>query len=217
MEMNSSSAQDNGYDYTFKIVLIGDSGVGKSSIILNYTSDNQGGLPSPTVGVDFKIKILTFGDKKVKLTIWDTAGQERFRTLTSSFYRGAHGIIMVYDVTRKDTFTSLTNKWLEELKLYSAYHDSVKVLVGNKMDLESSRMVTREEGIAFAKQNGFLFYESSAKTGENVAMCFEGLLLKALGVMDEPGNEKMKLELIQGHLRAFPSVFAPSPGPRCCG
>ncbi|KAG6518325.1 hypothetical protein ZIOFF_021729 [Zingiber officinale] len=84
--MNSSSAQEKGYDYTFKIVLIGDSGVGKSSIILNYTSDNK--------GVDFKTKILTLGDKKVKITIWDTAGQERFRTLTSSFYRGAHGILM---------------------------------------------------------------------------------------------------------------------------
>ncbi|XP_074559791.1 ras-related protein RABC1-like isoform X2 [Curcuma longa] len=176
MEVNSSSAQEKGYDYTFKIVLIGDSGVGKSSIILNYTSDNQGGLPSPTIGVDFKTKILTLDDMKIKLTIWDTAGQERFRTLTSSFYRGAHGIIMVYDVTRKDTFTSLTNKWIEELKLYSAYHDTIKVLVGNKLDLESSRMVTREEGMAFANQHDFLFYESSAKTGENVTELFEGLL-----------------------------------------
>ncbi|XP_042469256.1 ras-related protein RABC1-like isoform X1 [Zingiber officinale] len=214
--MNSSSAPEKGYDYTFKIVLIGDSGVGKSSIILNYTSDNKGDhLPSPTVGVDFKTKILTLGDKKVKITIWDTAGQERFRTLTSSFYRGAHGILMVYDVTRKDTFTSLANKWIEELKLYSAYHDSVKVLVGNKLDLESSRMVTREEGIAFANQHGFLFYESSAKTGENVAKCFEGLLLKVLGVMDEPANVMKMLHDMQGI--PGPPVFVPSSGAGCCG
>ncbi|XP_042474397.1 ras-related protein RABC1-like isoform X1 [Zingiber officinale] len=214
--MNSSSAQEKGYDYTFKIVLIGDSGVGKSSIILNYTSDNKGDhLPSPTVGVDFKTKILTLGDKKVKITIWDTAGQERFRTLTSSFYRGAHGILMVYDVTRKDTFTSLANKWIEELKLYSAYHDSVKVLVGNKLDLESSRMVTREEGIAFANQHGFLFYESSAKTGENVAKCFEGLLLKVLGVMDEPANVMKMLHDMQGI--PGPPDFVPSSGASCCG
>ncbi|XP_042474398.1 ras-related protein RABC1-like isoform X2 [Zingiber officinale] len=192
--MNSSSAQEKGYDYTFKIVLIGDSGVGKSSIILNYTSDNKGDhLPSPTVGVDFKTKILTLGDKKVKITIWDT----------------------VYDVTRKDTFTSLANKWIEELKLYSAYHDSVKVLVGNKLDLESSRMVTREEGIAFANQHGFLFYESSAKTGENVAKCFEGLLLKVLGVMDEPANVMKMLHDMQGI--PGPPDFVPSSGASCCG
>ncbi|XP_074559790.1 ras-related protein RABC2b-like isoform X1 [Curcuma longa] len=212
MEVNSSSAQEKGYDYTFKIVLIGDSGVGKSSIILNYTSDNQGGLPSPTIGVDFKTKILTLDDMKIKLTIWDTAGQERFRTLTSSFYRGAHGIIMVYDVTRKDTFTSLTNKWIEELKLYSAYHDTIKVLVGNKLDLESSRMVTREEGMAFANQHDFLFYESSAKTGENVTELFEGLL-KALGEM----NKSAILTKLFDDLQRAGPITVHTSGSGCCG
>ncbi|GLT64925.1 hypothetical protein SLA2020_373860 [Shorea laevis] len=96
--MESSSSQPE-FDYLFKLLLIGDSGVGKSTLLLSFTSDTFEEL-SPTIGVDFKVKHVTLGGKKLKLAIWDTAGQERFRTLTSSYYRGAQGIIMVYDVTR---------------------------------------------------------------------------------------------------------------------
>ncbi|XP_040361902.1 ras-related protein RABC2a [Rosa chinensis] len=114
------------------------------------------------------------------MTIWDTAGQERFRTLTSSYYRSAQGIILVYDVTRRDTFTNLSDVWAKEVELYSTNQDCVKVLVGNKVDRESERAVSREEGIALAKDIGCMFLECSAKTRENVKLCFQELALKVL-------------------------------------
>lgn len=176
--MGSSSGQPE-FDYLFKVLLIGDSGVGKSSLLLSFTSNTFDDL-SPTIGVDFKVKYLTIGEKKLKLAIWDTAGQERFRTLTSSYYRGAQGIIMVYDVTRRDTFTNLSDIWAKEIDLYSTNQDCIKMLVGNKVDKESERAVSKKEGIDFAREYGCLFLECSAKTRVNVEQCFEELVLKIL-------------------------------------
>ncbi|KAL9459547.1 hypothetical protein AB3S75_002864 [Citrus x aurantiifolia] len=177
--MDSSSASQQEFDYLFKLLMIGDSGVGKSSLLLSFTSDNFEEL-SPTIGVDFKVKYVDVGGKKLKLAIWDTAGQERFRTLTSSYYRGAQGIIMVYDVTRRDTFTNLSDVWAKEIDLYSTNQDCIKLLVGNKVDKESERVVTKKEGINFAREYGCLFIECSAKTRVNVQQCFEELVLKIL-------------------------------------
>ncbi|XP_011657439.1 ras-related protein RABC1 isoform X2 [Cucumis sativus] len=131
-------------------------------------------------GVDFKIKHVTVGGKKLKLAIWDTAGQERFRTLTGSYYRGAQGIIMVYDVTRRETFTNLSDIWAKEIDLYSTNQDCIKMLVGNKVDKESERVVSKKEGIDFAREYGCLFLECSAKTRVNVEQCFDELVLKIL-------------------------------------
>ncbi|KAJ0967240.1 hypothetical protein J5N97_024157 [Dioscorea zingiberensis] len=175
--MGSSS----GYDFSFKILLIGDSGVGKSSLLVSFISNHVEDL-APTIGVDFKIKFFTIAGKKLKLTIWDTAGQERFRTLTSSYYRGAQGIILVYDVTRRESFTNLADIWAKEIELYSTNKDCIKVLVGNKVDKDANRMVTTDEGIALARQFGCLFFECSAKTRVNVDKCFEELALKILEV-----------------------------------
>ncbi|XP_058764950.1 ras-related protein RABC1-like [Vicia villosa] len=175
--MDSSTTQE--FDYLFKLLMIGDSGVGKSSLLLCFTSDSFEDL-SPTIGVDFKVKYVTIGDKKLKLAIWDTAGQERFRTLTSSYYRGAQGIIMAYDVTRRDTFTNLSEVWAKEIDLYSTNQDCIKMLVGNKVDKESDRVVTKKEGVDFAREYGCLFIECSAKTRVNVQQCFEELVLKIL-------------------------------------
>ncbi|XP_039821722.1 ras-related protein RABC1-like isoform X2 [Panicum virgatum] len=130
---SSSLSQQPEFDYLFKLLLIGDSGVGKSSLLLRFTADSFEDL-SPTIGVDFKVKMVNIGGKKLKLAIWDTAGQERFRTLTSSYYRGAQGIIMVYDVTRRETFTNLSDIWAKEIDLYSTNQDCIKMLVGNKVD-----------------------------------------------------------------------------------
>ncbi|KAG1328137.1 Ras-related protein RABC1 [Cocos nucifera] len=177
--MDSSSSSQPEFDYLFKLLLIGDSGVGKSSLLLRFTSDSFDDL-SPTIGVDFKVKMVTIGGKKLKLAIWDTAGQERFRTLTSSYYRGAQGIIMVYDVTRRETFTNLADVWAKEIDLYSTNQDCIKMLVGNKVDKESERVVTKKEGIDFAREYGCLFLECSAKTRVNVEQCFEELVLKIL-------------------------------------
>ncbi|XP_062148025.1 ras-related protein RABC1-like [Alnus glutinosa] len=176
--MGSSSNQPE-FEYLFKLLMIGDSGVGKSSLLLSFTSDNYEDL-SPTIGVDFKVKYVNVGGKKLKLAIWDTAGQERFRTLTSSYYRGAQGIIMVYDVTRRETFTNLSEVWAKEIDLYSTNQDCIKMLVGNKVDKESDRVVTKKEGINFAREYGCLFTECSAKTQVNVKQCFEELVLKVL-------------------------------------
>ncbi|KAB1221176.1 Ras-related protein RABC2a [Morella rubra] len=192
--MGSSSAQGSGkYDLSYKVLLIGDSGVGKSSLLVSFISNTVEDL-SPTIGVDFKIKLLAVGGKKLKLTIWDTAGQERFRTLTSSYYRGAQGIILVYDVTRRETFTNLSDVWTKEVELYSTNQDSVKMLVGNKVDIDSERVVSREEGITLAKGLGCLFLECSAKTRENVEQCFEQLALKIMEVPSllEEGSTAVK-------------------------
>ncbi|XP_030541119.1 ras-related protein RABC2a-like [Rhodamnia argentea] len=179
--MGSTSGQGGTYDFSFKILLIGDSGVGKSSLLISFISAAPE-IIAPTIGVDFKIKLLTVGGKRLKLTIWDTAGQERFRTLTSSFYRNAHGIILVYDVTRRETFTNLSDLWAKEVELYSTNQDCVKMLVGNKVDRDSDRAVTKEEGVALAGELGCLFAECSAKTRENVEKCFEQLALKIMEV-----------------------------------
>lgn len=176
--MDSSSGHQE-FDYLFKLLMIGDSGVGKSSLLLSFTSDAFEDL-SPTIGVDFKVKYVMMGGKKLKLAIWDTAGQERFRTLTSSYYRGAQGIIMVYDVTRRDTFTNLSEIWAKEIDLYSTNQDCIKMLVGNKLDKDGDRVVTKKEGIDFAREYGCLFIECSAKTRVNVQQCFEELVLKIL-------------------------------------
>lgn len=179
LNLMASSTSQGDFDYVFKLLLIGDSGVGKSSLLLRFTSDSFDDL-SPTIGVDFKLKLMTIGGKRLKLTIWDTAGQERFRTLTSSYYRGAQGIIFVYDVTRRETFTNLSEIWAKEVDLYSSNQDCIKMLVGNKVDRENERVVTKQEGIALARQLGCLFLECSAKTHVNVENCFEELVLKIL-------------------------------------
>ncbi|CAN8257248.1 unnamed protein product [Cochlearia groenlandica] len=195
--MGTSSGQ-SGYDLSFKILLIGDSGVGKSSLLVSFISSSVEDL-APTIGVDFKIKQLTVGGKRLKLTIWDTAGQERFRTLTSSYYRGAQGIILVYDVTRRETFTNLVDVWGKEIELYSTNQDCVRMLVGNKVDKESERGVSREEGIALAKELKCMFLECSARTRQNVEQCFEELALKIMEVPSllEEGSSAVKRNILK--------------------
>ncbi|XP_068642558.1 ras-related protein RABC2a-like isoform X1 [Aristolochia californica] len=206
------SSSSNTYDYSFKILLIGDSGVGKSSLLVSFISNALEDL-APTIGVDFKIKLLTVGGKKLKLTIWDTAGQERFRTLTSSYYRGAQGIILVYDVTRRETFTNLSDVWVKEVELYSTNSNCIKMLVGNKVDKENERAVTREEGKAFAQEYGCLFLECSAKTRENVEHCFEELALKILDVPSllEEGSSVSRKNILKQK-----QEYSAPPGGGCC-
>jgi len=190
-----ASSPASSYDCSFKVLLIGDSAVGKSSLLVSFVSAaHMDDDIAPTIGVDFKIKFLTVGGKKLKLTIWDTAGQESFRTITSSYYRGAHGIILVYDVAKRESFTNLADVWTKEIELHSTNKECVKMLVGNKVDKDEGRVVTREEGLAFAQEYGCLFLESSAKTRENVEKCFEELALKILEVPSllEEGSSVVK-------------------------
>ncbi|XP_073115012.1 ras-related protein RIC1 isoform X2 [Elaeis guineensis] len=142
------------YDYLFKLLLIGDSGVGKSCLLLRFADDSYLESYISTIGVDF----------------WDTAGQERFRTITSSYYRGAHGIIVVYDVTDQESFNNV-KQWLSEIDRYAS--DNVnKLLVGNKCDLDANRVVSYETGKAFADEIGIPFLETSAKDATNVEKAF---------------------------------------------
>lgn len=202
------AASGGEFDHLFKIFLIGDSGVGKSSLLVRFTADTFDDL-SPTIGVDFKVKMMTLGGKKLKLTIWDTAGQERFRTLTSSYYRGAQGIILVYDVSRRATFTNLSDIWLKEVDRYSTNPDCIKMLIGNKVDLEEhERVVTKKEGIAFARQHGCLFLEASAKTSVNVQRCFDELVQK---ILDTPSLTADTAQLKKNVLRPGETADLPAP------
>ena len=123
-----------------KILIIGESGVGKSSLLLRFTDDQFDPDQEATIGVDFKVKVIDNNGNKVKLAIWDTAGQERFRTLTPSYYRGAQGAILVYDISSRESFQKVED-WLNELETYSTNHDLIKMLVGNKCDKEAERRV----------------------------------------------------------------------------
>ncbi|OMJ10614.1 GTP-binding protein ypt1 [Smittium culicis] len=158
------------YDYLFKLLLIGDSGVGKSCLLLRFADDTYTESYISTIGVDFKIRTIELEGKTVKLQIWDTAGQERFRTITSSYYRGAYGIIVVYDVTDQESFNNV-ERWLQEIGRYASEGVN-KLLVGNKSDLEESRAVDFTQAKEFAEQLGIPFLETSAKDSTNVEQAF---------------------------------------------
>jgi Ras-related protein Rab-18 len=192
------------YDHLFKLLMIGDAAVGKSSMLIRFTDDAFDEHIQSTIGVDFKVKQLELNNKRIKLTVWDTAGQERFRTLTSSYYRGAQGVVMVYDVTRRDSFDNLDH-WLKEIKLYSPNNGEgvVKLLVGNKIDLADARQVDRNEAEEWARNHGMLFLEASAKTKTGVQESFMEVVHKILEDPDlllntVPGKPKENVTLKSG-------------------
>jgi Ras-related protein Rab-2A len=158
------------YAYLFKYIIIGDTGVGKSCLLLQFTDKRFQPVHDLTIGVEFGARMVTIQDKQIKLQIWDTAGQESFRSITRSYYRGAAGALLVYDITRRETFKHLS-VWLEEARQHSQ-KNMVIMLIGNKNDLETRRAVSFDEGKAFADQHGLIFMETSAKTAFNVEQAF---------------------------------------------
>jgi Ras-related protein Rab-4B len=158
------------YDFLLKCLVIGEASTGKSCMIYQFIENRFKENPSHTIGVEFGSKILQIGSNKVKLQIWDTAGQERFRSVTKSYYRGAAGALLVYDVSNRDTFDSLP-RWLADVRRLATEH-IVIVLVGNKSDLEEERKVSYKEGHNFAIKNNIMFLETSAKTGFNINESF---------------------------------------------
>lgn len=158
------------YKYLFKYIIVGDTAVGKSCLLLQFTDKRFQPIHDLTIGVEFGSRTVTIDDNPVKLQIWDTAGQEKFRSITRSYYRGTGGALLVYDITRRETFEHLT-EWLDDCRKYSSSNTTV-MLIGNKSDLEDKREVTTAEGEAFAKANGLFFLEVSAKTAANVDEAF---------------------------------------------
>jgi len=158
------------FSYLFKYIVIGDTGVGKSCLLLQFTDKRFQPVHDLTIGVEFGARMVTVDSKQIKLQIWDTAGQESFRSITRSYYRGAAGALLVYDITRRETFSHLT-RWLEEAR-QNANPSMVIMLIGNKSDLDHRRQVSKEEGEKFAKDNGLIFLEASAKTAANVEEAF---------------------------------------------
>jgi len=171
--MNKQRSEDD-YDYLFKIVLIGDSGVGKSNILTRFTKNEFNLESKTTIGVEFATKTMSTEGRIIKAQIWDTAGQERYRAITSAYYRGAVGALLVYDITKYQTFANV-EKWFEELKNNAESH-IVVMLVGNKSDLKPLRAVSQEEAMAFAEKHGIAFIETSALDSSNVETAFHKVI-----------------------------------------
>ncbi|EDO34944.1 predicted protein [Nematostella vectensis] len=167
-------AADQNFDYMFKLLIIGNSAVGKTSFLFRYADDSFTSAFVSTVGIDFKVKTVFRNDKRVKLQIWDTAGQERYRTITTAYYRGAMGFILMYDITNEESFQAVQD-WSTQVKTYSWANAQV-ILVGNKCDMEEERVVSYDRGKQLADQLGLEFYETSAKDNTNVKKVFERLV-----------------------------------------
>lgn len=187
--MNNSS---NYYDFIYKVLLLGDSSVGKTCFLLRYADDAFNENHISTIGLDYRLKMITLeNDKIVKMQIWDTAGQDRFRAITKNYYKGAHGIILMYDVTNVTTFNNIKN-WLTQIKENTT--DKVKiVLVGNKVDEDNLRKVSTEEGKKLSEDFNLQFYETSAKNNIRVEDTFTYLtreIYKINNGTDSPDKKK---------------------------
>jgi Ras-related protein Rab-11A len=156
---------DDRFDMIIKIVLIGETAVGKTNLLLRYTDNKYDFSQRPTIGMDFVSKDVTLEGKKIKIQFWDTAGQEKYKSIANSYFKISNGIVLVYDVTRRETFEKL-GRWLDDI--HSNSQSEIRILlVGNKVDLTDQRQVPTEEGKEFARANGLFFWETSGKTNQD--------------------------------------------------
>ncbi|OXA64593.1 ras-related protein Rab-10 [Folsomia candida] len=201
------------YDLLFKLLLIGDSGVGKTCILFRFSDDAFNTTFISTIGIDFKIKTIELKGKKIKLQIWDTAGQERFHTITTSYYRGAMGIMLVYDITNSKSFENIA-KWLRNIDEH-ANEDVEKMILGNKCDMDENRQVPKDRGEVIAREHGIKFMETSAKNNINIERAFEEL---AEAILNKTPSGRPDPSELPDRIRAV----NPSPGDRpgvisrCC-
>ena len=172
-DADESTSNGITYDEKIKVMVIGETRVGKTSLIKKYTKNTFGGVYLTTVGIDFQEKIINSEGKAVKVQIWDTAGQERFRNIAKNYFHTSDGFLLVYDITCKESFEKL-NFWYEQIKLNAPEHTKCMV-IGNKCDLEEKREISKEEGDNFSKEQNIKFYETSAKEGINVNIIFQEL------------------------------------------
>lgn len=204
------------YDYLFKLLLIGDSGVGKSCLLLRFADDTYTESYISTIGVDFKIRTIELDGKTIKLQIWDTAGQERFRTITSTYYRNTHGVIIVYDVTKPESFINV-KRWLNEI---SQNCDSVcKILVGNKNDDPSKKQVETQEAVQYGETVGVRVFETSAKENINVEemfMEFTHMVLRAKKQSQNRAEREREREKGTVNINAQRDRDRRKRGKKCC-
>ena len=166
-------------EFIYKILLLGDSSVGKTCFLMRYTDNTFQDIHMSTIGLDYKLKNVQLENgKMVKIQVWDTAGQDRFRSITKNYYKGAHGIILIYDVTEQKSFDNVKN-WMAQIKEEVSERVSI-VLVGNKIDDEDNRKISTEQGESMAKEYEIMFFECSAKTGQNIDEIFNNLVKKVV-------------------------------------
>ncbi|CAL9763505.1 unnamed protein product [Musa acuminata subsp. burmannicoides] len=217
-EMARRGGLDDEYDYLFKVVLIGDSGVGKSNLLSRFTRNHFSIDSKSTIGVEFATRTLQVEGKTVKAQIWDTAGQERYRAITSAYYRGALGALLVYDVTKPKSFENV-DRWLKELRDH-ADANIVVMLIGNKTDLKHLRAVASEDAQSFAEKEGLSFVETSALEATNVEKAFQIVLAeiyriiskKSLASSTQPPAEGIK----EGSTIVVSGSDTSSTQTRCC-
>ena len=176
------------YEEKLKLMVIGESRVGKTSIIGRYTDDYISGVYLSTVGIDYQEKTIKIGEKLVKLEIWDTAGQERFKIIAKNYFQNSDGFLLVYDISLRESFERLTF-WHEQLKLNAPLNCRFLV-VGNKCDLEKERQVSKEEGEKYAEQYNVKFYETSAKDNININEIFQTLATETLEIIKKKGQKR---------------------------
>ena len=184
------------YDLLFKLILIGDSCVGKSNILLKYLKNEFDPNSRATVGVEFGTKNIVINEKKIKIQIWDTAGEERYRSITSAYYKGAKGAFIVYDITRKSTFVNI-DKWISDLKLNGDQNICI-IILGNKSDLDDKREVSTEDGIKKSEMFKTAFLETSALNGSNIDKAFDELIEQIIKNNKNYFEENNKKEIDKG-------------------
>jgi Ras-related protein Rab-1A len=190
---------NNKYDYLFKLIIIGDTNTGKSCLLQRFADDLYINEFISTIGVDFKVKTITINDKMIKTQIWDTAGQDRFRSITNSYYRGAHGIIISYDITNKQSFVNI-ERWMRNVKDLVS-DNAVKILIGTKSDLEEKRKVSKKELEDLANELDMKYIETSAKDNKNVDELFIIICKEILNNMTEKlENLRERKIFIETHL-----------------
>ncbi|KAF9068324.1 ras family-domain-containing protein [Rhodocollybia butyracea] len=209
--------EGSNYDYLFKVVLIGDSGVGKSNLLSRFTRNEFNLESKSTIGVEFATRSINVDGKTVKAQIWDTAGQERYRAITSAYYRGAVGALLVYDIAKHATYVNVT-RWLKELRDH-ADSNIVIMLVGNKSDLKHLRAVPTEEAKAFSSENGLSFIETSALDASNVESAFQTILTDIYRIVSSKSLESSTKDVVDPgpSISVGPSVDAnANQGSKCC-
>ena len=178
----SSSIEEEDYDEKVKLMILGDSSVGKTSLLKKYCKNEFSNSYITTVGIDFQVKLLNINDKKIKIQIWDTAGEERYRVVAKNYFNTSDGFIIMYDITNRDTFDSISN-WIEQIR-ESTPNYKKSVLFGNKSDLNKLRNVQINEGKELAQKNDFKFFETSAKDGLNLNEGIESIVKDVLKDID---------------------------------